>query len=266
VDRAISMLATAGYRPTSGRAVQWFLRHGHFHIALDSDKPGRPRIELHWSLVDRANLYRIPDAEILGRAIDFSAGNKTFRVLAPEDTLIYLCLHAAKHGVLNFLGLRQGYPAEWFCGRSTGNRLLWFMDIELLLKKERLDWATVASRLRRWNVENEVAECLRVLCVLNPESTAGHALEKLGLSRKSGRAPSRMFAALFGSRAGQRTLENVMRMHPALLFRPVRILLVGRVLFPSPDRIRKFYGAPGKWIVPLLYLVHPWTLLFRLFR
>ena len=268
VDRALPLLAAAGYQPAGGRAAQWFLRHGHFHLALDSDKPGRPRIELHWSLVDRANLYRIPDAEILGRALDFHAGEKAFRVLSPEDTLIYLCLHAAKHGVLNFLGLRQGYPAAWFCGRSTGNRLLWFMDIELLLKKEaeRLDWTAVAKRIRDWNVEDEVAECLCVLCVLNPESAAGRALEKLGLPGENRRPAGRMSAALFGSRAGQRLLENVMRMNPTLLFRPVRILVVGRVLFPSPDRIRKFYGTSRKWIVPLLYLVHPWVLLFRFFR
>jgi hypothetical protein len=267
VDRALPLLAAAGYQPVGGRAVQWFLRHGHFHIALESDKPARPRIELHWSLVDRVNLCRIPGAGILARATEFRADNKVFQVLSPEDTLIYLCLHAAKHGVLNFLGLRQGRPAEWFCGRSTGNRLLWFMDIELLLKKEmeRLDWAAVATRIRDWNVEDEVSECLRVLCVLNPGSAAGRALEKLGLPANETRGSS-VSVTLFGTPTAQRMLEAGMRMNPALLFRPARILLVGRVLFPSPDRIRKFYGASGRRIVPLLYLVHPWVLLFRLFR
>jgi hypothetical protein len=230
-------------------------------------KPGRPRIELHWSLVDRANLYRIPDDEILSRAIDFKVGHITFKVLSAEDTLIYLCLHAAKHGVLNHLGLQQGYPPEWFAKRITGNRLLWFMDIQLLLKKEwaNLDWAAVTRRMNQWNVVVEVAECLHVLRVLNAESAASHALEKIGLSNVHGAKSGWISSVLFGSRAGRCLLENVMRMNPALLFRPVRILLINRLLFPSSRNLLKFYGVSNSWCAPALYVIHPFVLLLRLF-
>ena len=98
-------------------------------------RPGRPAIELHWSLVDRANLYRIDDEGVLVRAEEYRDGDVSFRALSCEDNLIYLLLHVAKHGLMNPVGLRTGQDPAWFMARGAGNRFIWFCDIDLLLRK-----------------------------------------------------------------------------------------------------------------------------------
>ncbi len=268
VDRALAALERTGYEAVGPGWTRALLRRGHFHLTLQSTRPGRPPIELHWALVDRANLYRVPDAELLARAREFSAGEGSFSVLSIEDEFIYLCLHAAKHGVMNATGIRQGFPAEWFARLSVGNCLIWFMDIDLLLRREAggMDWEAVARRAREWNVLDEVAVCLRVLQKLQPESAAAAALGKLGVpADESGGSRAGGGSAFWQSRAGRWTLEKSMTMNPALFFRPIRLLMAGRILFPPPGALLRYYGAGGSWRLPFLYLVHPFRLVRKVF-
>jgi hypothetical protein len=259
VTRAVDALHSAGYQSTSGRLGRAFMRIGHFHLALHSPRPGWPPVELHWSLLDRGNLYRIPDEECLARIRPFGTGASSFTVLAIEDQLIYLCLHAAKHGAINAIGLRQKRDAAWFCRPNVGNRLLWFADIALLLRKSPSDinWAILRERTAAWNVHTDVVECMRVLELVAPDSPARETIHRLGedtppgpLAMPENPAPTR--------RPGpDRILDWAMRMNPALNIRPIRILLLGRLLFPSPRRLLAYYQFRTPWILPWLYLFHP---------
>ena len=283
VEKSIAAFKRAGYECVGGRLTGAFLRRGHFHIRLNATRTDRPPIELHWSLVDRANLYRVHDEELFSRLCEFRTEANHFTVLSAEDELIYLCLHAVKHGVINFIGLRSGYPVEWFCGRTTGNRLLWFMDIHLLLRKERdrLDWRVVAERIRQWNAAEEVMECLRVLDQLHPNSAAAKAIERIGFPEAIVGVPASVktsprtmpasrfsfgsgmshsqgpLARLLKTEAGQTLLERSMRMNPVALIRPIRLLLIGRILVPSPKRLLRYYGTDSRWRLPWLYILHP---------
>ena len=261
VGAAMTALRSAGYEPAGGRLSRAFLRAGHFHLAFDSGVGGWPRIELHWSLVDRANLFRIPDAECFARLGAFRAGDLEFGVLAPEDQFIYLCLHAGKHGVVNYLGLLRGYPAAWFCRPGAGNRLTWFADIGLFLKKNMtaLDWPTLRERAGRWNVTDEVAECLRVLQTLAPDSPADEALARMGI----GAAPIRVVRPAAPETAA-RHLDWAMRTNPVLLVRPIRLLLSGRLFFPSPGRLRSYHAVRHAWLLPWFYLRHPFHMAAKL--
>ena len=140
--------------------------------ASESADPRRPRIELHWALIDGMNLCRPRETDVLARARLLTAAKSSFRVLAIEDQLIYLCLHIAKHGLLNDLGLRAGWEAARFFRRGTGNRLAWFMDIELFLDayEKDLDWEETAARIEQWNAAEAVQQSLDMLRVLSPGS------------------------------------------------------------------------------------------------
>ncbi|MDD5706629.1 MAG: nucleotidyltransferase family protein [Kiritimatiellae bacterium] len=181
LDRAADALREAGYRPAGGALSRFLLRHIHFHLLFLPLDKGLPKIELHWSLVDRANLYRVPDEEVLARAVDLDAGTVRFRVLSREDTLLYLCLHMAKHGVLNAIGLRSGQGAPWFCRKSSGNRLIWCLDVALWLQHEfdRADVDLIHQRATAWNVVPELVESLRVMEVVLPSSPARAARNTL---------------------------------------------------------------------------------------
>lgn len=266
VPTALAALQSVGYTVIGGRLNQAFLRLGHFHLALRSARPDWPPIELHWSWVDRGNLYRLPDNEGLARRRDCGTGAEAFSVLAPEDQLIYLCLHAAKHAPLNQLGLRQGCPPVWFLRACAGNRLLWFADIALLLRRhgDQLDWAAMLQRVRDWNVLDAVGDCLRVLDLLAPASPARFALNKLDAG-DTARAPAASVQERLPRPASRgRLLDWTMRVQPFLLFRPIRILLIGEILLPAPDRLLAYYRVRSRWHLPWLYVSHPFHMAGRL--
>jgi len=264
----MELLRGLGYEPVARRLGRAFKRIGHFHTALVSRTPGRPPIELHWSLVDRANLYRIPDADVLPRVKVFQAGARSLCALSDEDQFIYLCLHAAKHGVLNGVALECGYDAAWFCARGSGNRLLWFLDIALFLEKfgSQTDWDLVHDRVRRWNVEHEMETCLRLLDLLRPGPSVTSSREALGFAEAP--APGRRggLGRLLRTPAARRFLVWAMQAWPATCIRPVRLLLAVRLFFPSPADLLRYHGATGPLALLWLYPTHPFHMLSRLLR
>jgi hypothetical protein len=257
VEDALGALRGIGYEPTGGALRNNFLRRWHFHLALDPARRSWPRIELHWSLVDRANLFRIPDMEFFDRVSIRRSGEIEFSALSAEDEFIYLCLHAAKHGILNGPALRQGRPAEWFCRPAAGNRLTWFADIGLLIEKKiEMDWPEIRRRASRWNVTGAVVECLHVLYRLAPDSAAAVALDQMGASPPP--EPSG------GEGTGASAPGWAMRMSPLLLIRPVRVLTAWRLAFPTPRQLLRYYGLRSAAVLPFLYLAHPFHMLAKL--
>ncbi len=282
IEDAVSALERVGYEGDRKRAGRPSMPRWHFHAALTSKKPGGLPVELHRSLVDRANLYRIREEELFGRLTEFRARQGGFTVLCAEDQLIYLCLHVAKHGSLNAIGLRNGFAPEWFCDPAAGNRLLWFLDIEIFLRKHKtlLDWPAVAERMERWNVFDDMMHCLRVIKALQPESQAEYAMERLGGSSLetdsmrnassivAGKAKSARRKGILDrglqSAAGQALLARSMRVNPMLFIRPIRLFLVWRILAPSPSRLLKYHGRQKRLWLPWLYLVHPFHMLRKM--
>lgn len=270
IEDATVALRRAGYDGAGVRPGRPSMPRWHFHATLTSKKPGGLPIELHRSLVDKANLHRVRDADLFARLREFKARGRCFTVLSAEDQFIYLCLHAAKHGILNVLGLRGGYAAEWYCRMMTGNRLIWFLDIELFLRheKENLDWLVVSERSQEWNVAEDVMNCLRVLALLQPASQAQHAMERLGGSRReAGPTTARrtgMMDRILRSSPGRALLERSMNVSPTLLIRPIRLFLIGRILAPSPTRLLRYHGRQSRLWLPWLYIIHPFCMLRKM--
>ncbi len=275
IDDARAALANAGYGRLPGDAHHAALPRWHFHATLTSDRPGGLPLELHRALVDKANLYRLREAELFARLTVFKTRQGTFTVLGAEDQLIYLCLHAAKHGILNATALRGGFPADWFCSPASGNRLIWFLDIALFLQRQadRLQWAVIAERAQRWNVVDDVRDCLRVLRLLQPVSPAAQAIRRLDRhlpdalatgTRQRGRV--QLTARLLRSRPVRRLLERAMRTDAATCVRPVRAMLLVSTLVPSPARLLTYYGTTQRLWIPWLYLRHPFHMLRKLLR
>ena len=261
VARALEWLREAGYQPAGSRLNQFLVRRGHFHLVLHPADRGFLTIELHWSLVDRANLYRMDNDAVLSRAVEWSTEQARFGILSGEDTFIYLCLHAAKHGLFNAVGLRQGQPAPWFCQPRAGNRLLWYVDLDLLLRKEmnRLDWAAVRHRAAEWNVQADVEDTVRVLHRLLPDSPAAAAMERLGAEAARPPAPGGWLEKFVRPGEG----GGLMRMSSRFFFRPARLLFIGRLFFPAARELRA-YHRNSRWPLFLLYLFHPFHMIRKL--
>ena len=265
--RAVEVLHDAGYDPVSSRLNQFLVRHGHFHLVLEAvANPGFPKIELHWSLVDRANLYHIDDEAVMSRAGELKTEHARFGILSNEDTFLYLCLHVVKHGLLNSIGLRSGHPVEWFCHSNTGNRLIWYIDLDLFLRKEMelMDWDVVRRRAAEWNVAADVIESLRVMHLLLPDSPAGAAMARISQGAASPPPDTGSWLDRFlQTPRGARTIDVLMRMDEYFFFRPARLLFLGSLLFPPPRELRAYCGNT-RWPLPLLYIRQPFHMLKKL--
>ena len=265
VGLAIGLLSSLGYRAPETPFARWFAGTVHFHIGLANSRPGMPPVELHWSLVDRANLFHINSARVLATARRLHAGPVSFQVPSVPEELLYLCLHAQKHGILNAAGLRKHRPATWFLARHTDNRLSWFLDIERMIRKYRndIDWAAFVADARATNTAQAVGEVLTVLLRVEPGSEVADidALQPLLIQRKG---PSRDRAAAPPSGLSSRLVASLLRVGSATAFRPIRLLFLAKLLLPSPGALKGFYRCRHSAVVPLLYLLHPAIMLGRI--
>jgi hypothetical protein len=129
LDKATNALAAIGYRPLND-SQERFLRTHHYHTILSRSCP--PVLELHFCLSDRFGVM-MPAEDFLSRASLYCTSKGTVaHVLAPEDELLYLAIHAAGHRFV---------------------RLSWLCDIQLFLRRHPdLDWTTVITRARTFHV------------------------------------------------------------------------------------------------------------------
>jgi hypothetical protein len=132
--RAVEALEAAGCR-TVDDAVNDYHRRHHHHVALMHESG--VLVELHFRahsgfgaiipaepLVDRAQPYR-------------TRSGADARVLAPEDELVYLIVHAVRH-----------------CEVLIG----WLYDVRLLLEANpQLDWELATERARSWRLTRAFA-------------------------------------------------------------------------------------------------------------
>ncbi len=140
LERATAALSALGYAAETGPPGDYHRRHSH-HIHLVSPRP--PMIELHFRAYAGFGVI-VPAEPILAAAVPYrtARGFPTW-VMAPEDELLYLAIHAAGH---------------------CFERLLWLYDLKLLLRHDpHLDWVDVARRAHRLRVATAVSLACEML-------------------------------------------------------------------------------------------------------
>jgi len=125
-ERGKQALAELGYRPSSQHSPveeRFWLRNG-YERSFDSEA-GKYLVELQWRLLPRFYAVDLPTGDLIARSGYTSMGGRNFPSLSAEDSLLVLCLHAAKH--------------LWM-------RLIWVCDIAETLRTQALDWSLLRAR------------------------------------------------------------------------------------------------------------------------
>jgi hypothetical protein len=131
-DRAKQALAEIGYRPSAhfAPAVERLWLSKGYERSFDS-AVGPNLVELQWALLPHFYAVDLGVEDLLARAGRTVVGGCEVPCLSPEDSLLVLCLHAAKH--------------LWM-------RLIWLADIAETLRTESrtrtIDYSLVFSRAR----------------------------------------------------------------------------------------------------------------------
>lgn len=135
-ERAKQALAEIGYQPAGEllAAVERFWLRTGYERSFDGTA-GKNLIELQWALLPRfyavavGSDFRFED--LYARAGRTRVGEVDIPCMAAEDSLLVLCLHAAKH--------------LW-------TRLIWVVDIAETLRSADLDMSVAAARARRLGI------------------------------------------------------------------------------------------------------------------
>jgi hypothetical protein len=97
------------------------------------DSPAGPNLlEVQWALQPRFYAVDFEMDGLFERAVKVTIADRAVRTPSPEDLLLVLSVHAAKH--------------VW-------GRLIWLRDIAQILKVENLNWDRVRARTRELGVE-----------------------------------------------------------------------------------------------------------------
>ncbi len=152
--RARDLLVSQGYRsmsPLSATRSAAFQRARRVYELLSQD--GQIAVELHWAVTSWTFFFPLDPARLWERLETVSLGDTTVRSLAPQDLLLILCVHGAKH--------------HW-------SKLVWVCDVaELLRAHPVLAWTSLLAQAKKLGAR-------RMLCLglLLAHELLGSALPK----------------------------------------------------------------------------------------
>jgi Uncharacterised nucleotidyltransferase len=131
-ERAKQALAELGYRPSAelSPAVERFWLRAGYERSFDS-AAGRNLVELQWGVLPYFYAVELSADDLLLRSGRSVLGGREVTCLSSEDSLLALCLHAAKH--------------LWM-------RLNWVCDVAETMRTQALDWALVGARARELGI------------------------------------------------------------------------------------------------------------------
>jgi hypothetical protein len=126
-ERAKALLWAQGYRWPDGHPPARFPRLLKVYELVSPD--GQVLVELHWALTSATFFFPFDVASVWTRLETVSLLETPVRSLAPEDLLLILCVHGAKH--------------HW-------SRLGWICDVAAVLRATpQLDWERCLAQARR---------------------------------------------------------------------------------------------------------------------
>ena len=131
-ERAKQALAELGYRPSTefSPAVERFWLQTGYERSFDS-AAGKYLVELQWRLLPYSYAVDLRVDDLLLRSGRAVLGGREVPCLSSEDSLLALCLHAAKH--------------LWM-------RLNWVCDVAETMRAQAVDWTLVGARARELGI------------------------------------------------------------------------------------------------------------------
>ena len=162
LERAESALAALGYRTDRDLPISAYLEHEHELPPLVSE--GMRPIDLHWNIVSPTGPFRVDVDALFARSRILLLDGAPMRVMANEDLLLHVCLHAAS----DHFGIAGVRP---------------LLDIkELLDRPGAIDWSVVPVRAAEWQAARPAALALLVARDLVGAKVDPNALAALGAS------------------------------------------------------------------------------------
>lgn len=182
LSRARDLLIADGYHCELCFTPEEEVNYRRTECAIQFMNEGRHSVvELHWRLTERYLSIQLPIEDLWRRSRSTTIWRRTIRTLAPEDLVLYLCIHGSKH---------RWERLEWLCSL-----------VDAVQSDPGLDWTAVADRAGSWGVER----MLRVAALLARDLIEASLSEDLWVRAQTDAAARRLAeeaaGALFSRRA-----------------------------------------------------------------
>lgn len=237
--RARDLLVPLGYRPqyelTHARAATY--QKSQYELLLIRDKD-RVIVELKWEFVDRFFSFPIDYERLWGRLKPISLDGREVLTFSPEDLLLILCVHGAKHLWANLI---------WVCDVAELLRVCGGLDWDWVMRR-----ATAPGGQRMLLLGLYLAESL--LGAPLPERVGKQVEDDAMVKRLAGQVKQRLFETSNGSSPGL--------WETSLFHLKARERLSDRICYCSRLATST---TPGDWTLrplpdslhPLYYLIRP---------
>lgn len=231
--------------PFNHENIDSAIRHGGTEYSWTLPDGSTLWFELQWRPV--AGRWIQPDQEppaeeLMERSIPIEGS--AARLLSPEDNLLQVCLHTAKHSYV----------------RAPGFRL--HTDVDRITRAYDIDWNTFCERVEQMSVRTPVYLSLFIPAILFNAPVPANVLNRLN------HAP-------FKHRILQKWLHKVglFGPHDRKWSKPGYIIFnmmlydgmkdVWRAIFPDRAWMMEHYGAHNRATLPILHMVRIFGLIFR---
>jgi phosphoglycolate phosphatase-like HAD superfamily hydrolase len=250
VRQAELALQALGYLPDETYRPRAWYRPETSHHLVPYRLPGREvQVEIHWDLAPPEAHLPVDVEGVWARATAAQLAGHSVWMLAPEDLLLYLALHASLFS--HFL-----------------TRLHHLVDVAETTRHYalQLDWGRLAERARRWDAQRYLYLILRVADELLGLHGAHQALADLrpaGFHQALVTAARQRVLAMARLETHEWTTDHLMTCALAQSAGE-KLQVLWRSLFPSRARMAQLYNLPpeSRWLVAY-YLVRPLQLLGR---
>jgi hypothetical protein len=130
IKKAVCPLGYTTRVPVPEEAEEDYFESG-YECAFDSPA-GKNLLELQWALQPRFYAVDYDMEGLFERAVTVTVAGRPVKTPSPEDLLLVLSVHAAKH--------------VW-------GRLIWLCDVAQIVKRDKLNWVWVLSRAQELGIE-----------------------------------------------------------------------------------------------------------------
>jgi len=250
VRQAESALQALGYLPDETYHPRAWYRPANSHHLVPYRLPGRDvQVEVHWDLAP-PEVHLPADVEgIWTRAVAGQLAGRPVWLLAPEDLLLHLTLHASL--LSRFL-----------------TRLHHLVDVAETTRHyaQQLDWGRLAERARRWDGQRYLYLILRVADELLSMPEVRQALADLrptGFDEALVTAVRQRVLAMARLEPHEWTTDYLMT-YALAQTAGEKLRVLWQAMFPSRERMAQLYDLPSESRrLAGYYLVRPFQLLGR---
>ena len=160
----------------------WHALHGNaVGYVRDPGTPGALHVDLHWGLASRYFMFPMHTAEIWERLVPVALENGyTVATFSPEDTLLFLCMHATKDSweklslvcdIAELLRTHHHIDHTWVLQKAETVRSVKMVLLGLYLAHRVLNAplpVPIRHRLNAWDEREKVADRARTLLLKSP--------------------------------------------------------------------------------------------------